>query len=146
MIYWMMFFIMGVLAIVALVHLFWAFGGKWPGKDDLSLARTVVGTNGIEKMPPRWITFIVAILIVLAALWPFGWLHWKETFLPKWFWSLGMMGLTLIFVARGIAGYVPAIKQQNSEQPFARLDARYYSPLCLVLGSLFGAMLLMKGF
>ena len=146
MIYWVMFFAMIVLTIVALVHLFWAFGGKWPGKDDASLAKAVVGTNGVTTMPPRWMTFVVAILIVLAALWPFGWLHWKETPLPKWMWSLGMIGLTFIFVARGIASYVPVFRAQAGEQPFARYDQMFYAPLCLVLGGAFAIMLFMKGF
>lgn len=35
-----------ILTLVALLHLFWAVGGKWPGKDDESLAKAVIGRRG----------------------------------------------------------------------------------------------------
>ena len=35
--------IVAVLAAIALLHLSWAFGQRWPGVDEVSLAETVGG-------------------------------------------------------------------------------------------------------
>ncbi|TIX64206.1 MAG: DUF3995 domain-containing protein, partial [Mesorhizobium sp.] len=42
--------------------------------------------------------------------------------------------IALVFLARGIAGFTPWWRRLAPEQPFARLDVNYYSPLCLVVG------------
>jgi hypothetical protein len=51
----------------------------------------------------------------------------------------------LVFVGRGITGFTPAWRRLAPEMPFARLDMRYYSPLCLVIGAGF-ALLALQGF
>jgi len=43
-----------------------------------------------------------------------------------------MWTLALVFLGRGVEGYLPAMAK--AEQPFPQLNRRYYSPLCLVLG------------
>ncbi|WP_163602926.1 DUF3995 domain-containing protein, partial [Klebsiella pneumoniae] len=57
-----------VLTIVAALHLYWGFGGLWPARDQLSLARTVVGSKGISAMPSRGVTVVVAALIFTAGV------------------------------------------------------------------------------
>lgn len=126
-----------VLGATALIHLYWAAGGMWPADDEKTLARTVVGSNGIRTMPPRWLTMLVALGIALAAFWPMMWLDWIATPLPHWLVTAGMVVLCLVFLGRGIAGFVPAIKRMNSEEPFATLNARYFSPLIIFLGAAF---------
>ena len=123
-----------VLTIVAAIHFAWALGMVWPGIDDASLSRIVVGTPGATRMPPRWLTAIVAILIFLAALWPVLWrgLIPYPHAIPQTIIWLGMCALALVFLGRGVAGYLPAMAK--AEQPFARLNRLYYSSLCLVLG------------
>ena len=44
------------------------------------------------------------------------------------------MLIALVFLGRGIAGFTPWWRRLAPEQPFARLDVRYYSPLCLLIG------------
>ena len=39
------------LIVIAAVHLLWALGFWWPIKDEAALARAVVGTKGIDRMP-----------------------------------------------------------------------------------------------
>jgi hypothetical protein len=51
----------------------------------------------------------------------------------------------LVFLGRGITGFTPAWRRLAPEMPFARLDMRYYSPLCLVIGTGF-AILAVQGF
>ena len=65
--------------------------------------------------------------------------------LPGALFVLGAIGAALVFLARGIAGFTPAWRRLTPEQPFARLDVRYYSPLCLLIG-LALLLLALKGF
>lgn len=123
-----------ILALTAALHVYWAAGGLWPGKDGASLARTVIGANGIDRMPPAWLTGLIAIGIAAAALWPMLWLGWIAAPLPGWLVTTGMIVLTLVFLGRGAVGFVPAVQAANSEQPFATLNARYFSPLIVVIG------------
>lgn len=123
-----------VLSVTAALHVYWAAGGLWPADNEAALARTVIGANGIDRMPAPWLTGLVAIGIAAGALWPVLWLGWVRAPLPGWLLTTGMIVLTLIFIGRGIAGFVPAVRAANSEQPFATLDARYFSPLIVAIG------------
>ena len=54
--------------------------------------------------------------------------------------ALAGLAVAFVFLARGIAGFTPAWRRLTPEQPFASLDVRYYSPLCLAIGSGFAAL------
>ena len=41
----------GVLVLLGGVHLYWAFGGRWPGHDEASLVEHVVGRTRDMKAP-----------------------------------------------------------------------------------------------
>lgn len=112
----------------------------WPGKDEPSLAKAVVGSTGITAMPPRELTLLVAACLFLASIWPLIWLGLIETPLPLAIREIGMIGLIVIFTARGIAGYVPSFRRKHSELPFANFDRQYYSPLCFMVGVFFAAI------
>lgn len=135
-------FIALVLGLTSVLHFYWAAGGMWPARDEQSLARTVIGGNGIAGMPDRRLTIAVAICIGLAAIWPMLWLGWIVTPAPDWLLTAGMAVLSIVFIARGIAGFVPAVKKMNSEEPFATLNARYFSPLIVLLGLILTVLLL----
>lgn len=136
-------FIALVLGLTSVLHLYWAAGGLWPASDEQGLARAVIGANGITRMPDRWLTAAVAICIALAAVWPMIWLRWIATPAPDWLLTAGMAVLCLVFLGRGVAGFVPAVRKLNSEEPFASLNARYFSPLILVLGLALAGLLLL---
>ncbi|MEM6382878.1 MAG: DUF3995 domain-containing protein [Pseudomonadota bacterium] len=123
-----------LLMAIALLHLHWALGGKWPGTDETSLSHTVFGQNGVDAMPDQSLTAVVSGLIALAALWPLVWVGPLALPLPDWFVGLGMVVLTLVFLGRGVAGYLPAVTNRHAQQPFARLNARLYSPLITAIG------------
>lgn len=135
-------FIALVLGLTSALHFYWAAGGMWPARDEQSLARTVIGGNGIAGMPDRRLTIVVASCIALAAVWPMLWLGWIVTPAPDWLLTAGMAVLSIVFIARGIAGFVPAVKKMNSEEPFATLNARYFSPLIVLLGLILTVLLL----
>lgn len=135
-------FIALVLGLTSVLHFYWAAGGMWPARDEQSLARTVIGGNGIAGMPDRRLTIAVASCLGLAAIWPMLWLGWVATPAPDWLLTAGMAVLCVVFIARGIAGFIPAVKKMNSEEPFATLNARYFSPLIVLLGLILTLLLL----
>lgn len=118
------------LLSIAMVHMIWAFGFTYPVKTEQDLARTVVGVNGITKMPPRWASFLVAVLVMTAGIWALS----LSGTVPNLILTLGGIAATLIFGLRGIAGFHPVWREKLSEEPFATLDKKVYSPLCLFLG------------
>ncbi|MEC9342428.1 MAG: DUF3995 domain-containing protein [Pseudomonadota bacterium] len=132
-----------VLSGLAALHFYWAMGGLWPGIDEKSLARRVVGSPAVRRMPSRPVTVVVAGLLALAALWPLMWTALIPYPLPQALVWLGMIGLAIVFLGRGIAGYTPVFRAHFPEEPFASLDRRYYSPLCLAIGALFVLLILL---
>jgi uncharacterized protein DUF3995 len=128
-----------VLAAIAALHAYWGFGGVWPGRDAADCARRVGGFRGARTMPGAAACFAVAAAIAIAGAIPIiilGPSGMPASALP----ALAGLAVALIFLARGIAGFTPAWRRYTPEQPFARLDVRYYSPLCLVIGAGFAAL------
>ena len=117
------------LIIIAALHLLWALGYRWPIKDEAALARAVVGTKGISKMPGAGITSLVVVALLFAAAWPW----FPDTF----FKPLGLFGIALVFQIRAVIAYAPFMKRATPEQPFRRLDETYYGPLCIAFGMIF---------
>ncbi len=59
-----------VLLALAGLHVYWGNGGLWPGTDETSLARMVVGAPAIQSMPSQSASYTVGFLLFLAGLWP----------------------------------------------------------------------------
>ncbi|HEY4202688.1 MAG TPA: DUF3995 domain-containing protein [Devosiaceae bacterium] len=129
------------LLAISLAHFMWAFGRPWPIQNRRLLARTVIGTPDVDKMPPWYallalaiLTFVAAVL-VLALADPDGG--------GAWLTAIGAV-IGLVFLGRGIAGYVPAWQLKTPEEPFRTNDFRVYSPMCLLLGAGFLALVIMR--
>lgn len=137
------FLIFTTLTIVAALHAYWAFGGLWPGHDEHSLARVVVGSRGITKMPARGPTLTVALLIFIAGLIALAQVSILPALLPHSFQQAAIVGLAIIFLIRGIASFTPQFRRMQAEEPFATLDRNIYAPLCLALGAGFIMLLLL---
>ena len=120
---------------IALLHLCWGDGSTWPEADEQALVRAVVG-NGRRRMPSPAACYGVAFLLTLVAVWPLYVLgHGGE-----WLTLLGTLGIAGVFVGRGLAGYSPPWRRHFADEPFATRDRRYYSPLCLLLGAAYIAL------
>ncbi len=125
----------GVLALIAALHAYWGLGGVWPGTDGRSCARAIAGFRGIEEMPSTaasfavWAALIAAALVVLALGGVFASPVERQAL------AGAALFIALVFLGRGIAGFTPAWRRLTPEQPFARLDVRLYSPLCVCLGT-----------
>lgn len=130
----------GVLFALAAIHIYWAFGGKWPGSTEQELVDTVVGVG--DKMPSTALCLVVAIGLGLMGLMPLiasGIMDDRPlaqmglaTALP---WLLA--GIAAIFLLRGLATvaakFVPDLAKNRAAR-FVELDARFYGPLCLFIG------------
>lgn len=134
-----------LLFAIAALHAYWGFGGVWPGTDAASCAKTIAGFRGANTMPGPGASFAVTAALVVAALIALVQGGWLLPPLPGALFALGAIGAALVFLGRGIAGFTPAWRRLTPEQPFARLDVRYYSPLCLLIG-LALLLLALKGF
>ena len=130
-----------ILTAIAAVHVYWGFGGLWPGKNVDELIRTVVGVPGMTQMFSPGLTLAVAGLIFaagLVALLASG----VIAIGPRWFARLGAGVLTLIFLGRGIMGFLMTPLNIEQTEPFATYDLWLYSPLCLVIGGAFAVLTL----
>jgi hypothetical protein len=129
------------LLMVALAHFFWALGSTWPIKNETLLAQTVVGTPGITTMPNRFLTLIVSLLVLAAGI-----IALSLADHTSGGWPLTILGIVLatIFVGRGILGYTPSWRARFPTEPFATLDRKNYSPLCLWIGAGFMILVLMR--
>jgi hypothetical protein len=134
MIVWLAIAIFIVLQTIADLHAAWGFGWCWPSNSEAGLARTVVGKPGITRMPSLAACLMVAALLAAASFWPLFAAGLLPTLWPLVLTQLAGVSLAAVFVGRGIAGYIPAWRSRFSEQPFASLDQRVYSPLCLAVG------------
>ena len=124
-----------VLVLIAALHAYWGIGGTWPGTDPKSCARAVVGFKGVDAMPSPAACFAVAAMIGAASLLALA----LGGFFASPFERMPLAGAAffvgLVFLGRGVAGFTPPWRRLASEMPFARLDMRYYSPLCLLIGT-----------
>ena len=124
-----------VLFAIGLLHAYWGLGGVWPGTDAAACARTVGGFPGANSMPSAFACFAVAVVLAIAALVaPAAAGIFATPFQRTALAGVAMM-VAVVFIGRGIAGFTPAWRRLTPEQPFARLDQTYYSPLCLAIGA-----------
>ncbi|EKO39130.1 MAG: hypothetical protein B193_2156 [Solidesulfovibrio magneticus str. Maddingley MBC34] len=119
------------LAAIAALHVYWAFGGLWPGTDVESLVRTVVGVKNMRAMPSRPLTLAVAMALFAAGLPPLAKASLLPLFLPAGLVQACLLLVGAVFALRGVAPYLPFGTPHRME-PFATLDRRLYGPLCLV--------------
>ena len=129
------------LLAMAFAHLLWTVGLTWPIRTEKLLAQSVVGTAGVERMPPKRRSLAIAIgtvaagVIALALADPEG----------------GGLAISLIgflcgavFLGRGAAGYTARFIAHTPDPIFRYNDRRVYSPLCLALGVGFVVLVILR--
>lgn len=121
-----------ILLLISIIHVYWAFGGQW------GLAVAVPERNGAKAFQPgRLATLIVALAFGCMALfyvYKIGWLTSLNALVPNWLDRWGLWSLAAVFLLRAVGDfrYVGFFKRVRQSR-FARLDTRFYSPLCLLL-------------
>ena len=129
------------LLMVAFAHFLWSLGRTWPIRNEVLLAQSVVGTPGITQMPSRLVTFGVSLLLLAAGIVALA--LGDRTSGGWWLTALGIL-LALLFIGRGVLGYTEGWRDRFPTEPFATLDRRNYSPLCLWIGAGFLILVVMR--
>jgi len=119
-----------ILLFLALVHFYWAAGGK------LGHGAAIPELNGLPVLNPgAFGTFVVALFLLLAAIV----VAVQAGFIMNsraggWPPRIATNALALIFAARAVGDfrYVGFFKTIKGTR-FARLDTLFYSPLCAFL-------------
>jgi hypothetical protein len=121
-----------VLLAIAALHLAWARGVVWPAQDEPGLVAMVIGMEGIGRLPPKKLTYLVAVTLAFGAVTAL--LLAFDVVLPGN--ALGYVGagFAAVFVLRGVLGYLPPWRKRHPLEPFATLDRIIYSPACILLG------------
>lgn len=133
-----------VLAAIAVIHVMWAFGSRWPARSERELVAEVIGRTGQRHMPSPLQCVLAAVAIFFAGVAALIVSNFLIVPLPaSAITSLGL-ALALIFGLRGVAAYHPAWREQFSQQPFAQMDRTKYGPLCLLLAAGFAALVIRR--
>ncbi|MEM6618897.1 MAG: DUF3995 domain-containing protein [Pseudomonadota bacterium] len=127
----MLWFVIVTLVALSLLHGAWAARLWWPIGNELALARAVAGFPGVAAMPPPLACAGVALALALVASAATVVALGADAWPPR---AVVWAGAA-VFLGRGIVGYTAPWHRATPEMPFRRLDARYYSPLCIVLGA-----------
>jgi len=124
-----------LLLAIAGLHFSWAFGFRWPGTDELSLADKVLGARPGSPMPSTGLTIFVSLAIAAGAavIVAFS----AEVLDGPWrpLVATAYLMLTGVFLVRGLVGFVPAVWRRAEGTAFHRLNQLYYSPLCLLIAA-----------
>jgi hypothetical protein len=132
--------IFNVLTAIAAIHVAWGAGMRWPGSTEAELVTRVIGHRR-DTMPSPSQCHLAALAIFIPGAIALMLAGLLQTPLPPWLVLLAGVAAALVFAGRGIAGYVPAWRALHPREPFASLDRRYYSPLCLMLAAGFVVLL-----
>ncbi len=131
-----MIIVLGIFAsfiffILSAIHFNWVFGGTWGFDNALPL-----NEQGDRVLNPRKIdSAIVGLSLALFGVFYMIKVGVITMLLSSWFDSFLGWAIPIILLARAFGdlkyiGFTKKVKTTN----FAKLDTRYYSPLCLVLG------------
>jgi hypothetical protein len=134
---WIAILAAAILFSISVLHFYWAFGGRWPGTDDNSLAQTVIGGDENTPLPSSLACTMVAAGLLMAA-----WITLAaQDIVPPV--SSGAVNRVAAFALagvlglRGLGGFLETrLRPEIQASPYARLNVRLYSPLCLMLAGL----------
>ncbi|WP_244932531.1 DUF3995 domain-containing protein [Leptospira yanagawae] len=126
-----------LLFALSLIHIYWGFGGLWPGKTKQDLIDKVFGKG--TQFPSPFSCFFVATGLFLFSLLPWIWMFRFELKLTQQ--TLNLLPYLFyivsgIFLLRGILGYFPFLTK-HWKPIFVQYTKRIYNPLCIVLGLAF---------
>lgn len=128
--------IAGVLALDGLLHAYWATGQIWPAHDKFALVQAVLNSNNARAFRPA-ILFPLAMLLVCGALLVLARVHalgGLGQLMPDVLLQLGVVGVAIGLIARGVAGIGWALGLAPAKSAlFYRLNLLVYTPVCFAL-------------
>jgi len=133
-------FLFSLFLFLALIHVNWALGGKWgfvnalPSHPDGKLVMT----------PGRWASALVGCGLLLFGLFYLYQTGFLPLILPQSMVTLISWLIPAVFLMRAVGEfrYVGFFKKIRNTG-FAKMDTRFYTPLCLGIGML-GVLLALK--
>ena len=128
------------LLIVAIAYFLWAVGSTYPIRDPALVAHAIDGRVGVDRLS-RAGAFGVAVFALVGAGIGTALGDPDSGGLPL---TLAGAVMALLFGVRGVLGYTPAWRASHPIEPFATLDRRYYSPLCLVVAACFAILVITR--
>lgn len=120
-----------VFSSLSLIHVYWAFGGSWA--TDVNVpefeGKLVFKPGKLLTLGVACMLFVAAVLVAIEAkllVVSIGALVWLS--------HIGTWGVAVVMLLRfiGDGRYFGILKRVRTTR-FARLDAWFYSPLCLLL-------------
>lgn len=123
------FYILITMVFIFIFHLYWMFGGLWPGKDKQDLLNKVVGKGDM----PGLIAYIIVMFgFTFMILLPIT-LYYNINLGINNFEIYGLAFFAFIFFLRAFSMFIPNITNGVAEE-FILLNKKIYAPLCLTLG------------
>jgi Protein of unknown function (DUF3995) len=121
-----------ILFLLSAIHMYWALGGKGGMKAVLP----EIKKDGRPTFTPTpFMTFLVALLLLAAALIVLEASHILPVFLPAWMISLGIWTIAIVFLLRSLGDFrYVGFSKRIYGTTFATFDTWLYSPLTLLLG------------
>ena len=122
-----------IFLFLSSLHFYWGLGGRW-GSEAVIPAKD----NNLNVMMPGPLpTFIVALGLLGFGLFILIKSELINLSSPLWLEKYGLWIIAGIFILRAIGefkyvGFFKKIKQTK----FGQKDTKYYSPLCLLIGTL----------
>lgn len=120
-----------ILIVLSGIHFYWALGGK--AGIESTLPTDLEGKRVLN--PKKMDSALVAVFLLIFALLFFCKAGILDFYLPHLIGRFGTSVISLIFLLRALGDfrYVGFSKKIKST-PFAELDTKYFSPLCLFIG------------
>lgn len=128
----------GALGAIGVLHAVW-MRTPWPLGSPAEFADTVVGV-GVERLPTPAMCAEVAVALGAASYLVGARAGVLPAVGPRLLRTAGAGAVSGVLLARGVGGLLlfgpagPGRRIARTER-FLRLDRRYYSPLCLALGT-----------
>ncbi len=115
------------IVLIALVHVYWAFGGQW----GVKVAIPTRSNGRPEFSPPAWLTFMVALALLTFA----GAIVWTWQLPNPPLWLRTFLSLTIfVMIARSIGdGKQVGFSKTNRNTAFAQWDDRLFTPLAVLM-------------
>lgn len=120
-----------ILLVISVMHFYWALGGK-AGMES-TLPTDLEGKKVLN--PKKTDSALVAVVLLIFGLLFFWKVGILDFYLPHLISRFGTGVVSFIFLLRAMGDfrYVGFSKKIKST-PFAVLDTKYFSPLCLFIG------------
>ncbi len=133
---WMGLSLVSIFLALSGLHFYWGFGGTYGLSAAVPQAED--GTPLIK--PGVWSCFLVGLGLLSMGAFVLIKLGWFDLNVPVWILRYGLTGIGFLFIVRAIGdfkivGFFANHKTLKST-PFARMDKKYYSPLCVLISLL----------